>query len=239
MATELTVKERAFAELIVQGTKSAAYRTVYSAKGSQATQATNAYKLSRKPKIKTEVARLLQQRAFPADDYKRLQETAIAGMTEMFLYDPDSRVRLKAGALLLAYAAEGLKLRPQPSAEDRAVAQERAIITAELRKIYARAGLTWHGEDAAPEHPEVIAREQELMVEPAEESEGGKAAVPSTPPPEPGQLAVNASAEEPAETSGGLSERETHLNTRDDEPTFRREAIPGRFPPAYRRVRIR
>src|SRR5215471_9837009 len=103
MATELTVKERAFAELVVQGSKAAAYRTVYSAKGSPATQATNAYKLSRKPKIKTEVARLLQQRAFPADDYKRLQETAIAGLTEIFLHDPDSRVRLKAGAILLEY----------------------------------------------------------------------------------------------------------------------------------------
>jgi len=88
MATDLTVKERAFAELIVQGSKSAAYRTVYSARGSQATQATNAYKLSRKPKIKTEVARLLQQRAFPADDYRRLQETAIAGFMELFLRDP-------------------------------------------------------------------------------------------------------------------------------------------------------
>src|SRR6516164_6195193 len=138
MATELTVKERAFAELIVQGSKSAAYRTVYSARGNQATQATNAYKLSRKPKIKTEVARLLQQRAFPADDYKRLQETAIAGMTEIFLRDPDSRVRLKAGSILSAYADAGLKLHPEPSAKERVYdSSERVAIIAELRTLYA------------------------------------------------------------------------------------------------------
>jgi hypothetical protein len=112
MATELTVKERAFAELIVQGSKTAAYRTVYSAQGSPATQATNAYKLSRKPKIKAEVARLLKQREFPAEDYARIRDVAIAGLTEIFLQGPDPRLRLKAGSILLAYADAGLKLHP-------------------------------------------------------------------------------------------------------------------------------
>jgi hypothetical protein len=149
MATDFTVKERAFAELIVQGSKSAAYRTVYSARGGQATQATNAYKLSRKPKIKTEVARLLQQRAFPADDYRRLQETAIAGFIELFLRDPDSRVRLKAGSILLAYADAGLKLHPEPSVKERVYdSPEPATAIEELRAIYARAGITRHVEDA-------------------------------------------------------------------------------------------
>ena len=54
-------------------------------------------------------------RAFPADDYKRLQETAIAGLMEIFLYDPNSRVRLRAGSILLEYADAGLKLHPEPS----------------------------------------------------------------------------------------------------------------------------
>ena len=57
----------------------------------------------------------VQQRAFPADDYKRLQETAIAGLMEIFLYDPNSRVRLRAGSILLEYADAGLKLHPEPS----------------------------------------------------------------------------------------------------------------------------
>ena len=64
MATELIVKERAFAQLIIEGTKTAAYRKVYSARGSPSTTAVAAYKLSKRPKIKQEVARLLRQREF-------------------------------------------------------------------------------------------------------------------------------------------------------------------------------
>ena len=47
MATELTVKERAFAQLIIEGTQVAAYRKVYSARGNANTQTTNAYLNSR------------------------------------------------------------------------------------------------------------------------------------------------------------------------------------------------
>jgi hypothetical protein len=119
MATELTVKERAFAQLIIEGTKTAAYRKVYSARGSAATQAVNAYKLSKKPKIKQEVARLLRQREFLADDYARIREVAVAGLTEMFLQESDPRLRLRAASILLGYADAGLKLHPVPTEKER------------------------------------------------------------------------------------------------------------------------
>jgi hypothetical protein len=232
MANEMTAREQRFAALLLETTKVDAYNQAgYSQKGSRATQTVDAYRLSKRPKVRREVARLLQQRAFPADDYKRLQETAIAGMTEIFLYDPDARVRLKAGALLLAYAAEGLKLRPQSSAEDRAVdSQERAIITAELRTIYARAGLTWHGEDAAPEHPEVIAREQELMVEPAEEE--------AEPLVEAAEIESALHEDEAPEPEPAMAEGSFIAEHRNPAVQFRLEAIPGYFPPKYRRVPI-
>jgi hypothetical protein len=92
----------------------------YSHKGSRATQTVDAYRLSKRPKVQREVARLLRQRAFPSNDYKQLQETAIAGLMEMFLYDANSRVRLKAGSILLEYADAGLKLHPEPSEKERA-----------------------------------------------------------------------------------------------------------------------
>jgi len=119
MATELTVKERAFARLVIEGTKTAAYRTVYSANGSPATQAVNAYKISKRPKIKKEVARLLRQRECAADDYARIRDMAVAGLTEMFIHEPDPRIRAKAGSILLAYADAGLKLHPVPSEKER------------------------------------------------------------------------------------------------------------------------
>jgi hypothetical protein len=150
MATELTVKERAFAQLIIEGTKTAAYRKVYSAEGKAATQAVNAYKLSKKPKIKAEVARLLRQRECPGDDYARIRDLAVAGLTEIFLQEPDPRLRMKAGSILLAYADAGLKLHPEPSAKERAYDEITEYI-------------------AAGKYEEAIGREQELIVEPAEE----------------------------------------------------------------------
>jgi hypothetical protein len=116
----------------------------YSQKGSRATQTVDAYRLSKRPKVQREVARLLQQRAFPADDYKRLQETTIAGLMEMFLYDANFRVRLKAGSTLLEYADAGLKLHPEPTAKERAYDQ-----------------LTQYIEDSARKHRGAMGREPE------------------------------------------------------------------------------
>jgi hypothetical protein len=153
MANEMTAREQRFAALLLETTKVDAYgQAGYSQKGSRAMQTVDAYRLSKRPKVQREVARLLRQRAFPADDYKRLQETAIAGLMEMFLYDANSRVRLKAGSMLLAYAGAGLKLHPEPSAKERAFDEITQYI-------------------AARKHEEAMGREPEqaLMGEPAEE----------------------------------------------------------------------
>ena len=181
----MTAREQRFAALLLETTKVQAYkRAGYSQKGRRATQTVDAYRLSKRPKVQREVARLLQQRAFPAADYRRLQQTAIAGMTEIFLYDPDSRVRLRAGALLLGYADAGLKLHPEPSVKERAYdSPERATVIEELRAIYARAGLTRHVEDAARKRREAAGREPEqtLIVKPAEEEAGSLVEVAAGP----------------------------------------------------------
>jgi hypothetical protein len=134
MATELTVKERAFAQLIIEGTKVAAYRKVYSDRGSVTTQTVNAYKFAKKPKIKAEVARLLRQREFPADDYARIRDVAVAGLTEIFLQESDPRLRAKVGSVLLAYADAGLKLHPVPSTKEREYDELIALISAEVEE---------------------------------------------------------------------------------------------------------
>jgi hypothetical protein len=76
------------------------------------------------------------------------------GLLELFLHDPNSRVRLKAGSILLEYADAGLKLHPQPSAKERAYDE-----------------ITEYIEDAARKHRESMGRESEqaLIVEPTEE----------------------------------------------------------------------
>jgi hypothetical protein len=215
MANELTTKERAFAQLMIAGTKADAYRRVYSAKGKPATQAVAAYRLSKKPKIQKEVERLLQHRAFPADDYKRLQETSIAGLTEIFLHDPDPRVRLETGSILLNYADAGLKSHPEPSTKERAFDE-----------------ITRYVEDAARKHREALGREPEqaLIAELAEEEAaplvevaveggppGGEGGEPE--PDEPARIEASCAAEQPA-------------------AAFRWELVPGYFPPKRRRVPI-
>ena len=115
MANQMTAREQRFAALLLETTKVDAYgQAGYSQKGSRATQTVDAYRLSKRPKVQREVARLLRQRAFPSNDYKRLQETAIAGLMEIFLYDANSRVRLKAGSILLEYADAGRNFTRSP-----------------------------------------------------------------------------------------------------------------------------
>jgi hypothetical protein len=219
MATELTVKERAFAQLIIEGTKTAAYRKIYSDRGSPTTTAVAAYKLSRKPKIKREVARLLRQRESPPEDYARIRDVAVAGLMEMFLQEPDPRLRAKVGAILLAYANAGLKLHPVPTEKERKY-EEIAQILGDV----VRAG------------PRVINREQEQLIGETEQSD-----------------AMLLEVESENEAPGGIdldmpktitASRTTGIGVPLDgassglEPArgFDLVAIPGRFPPQFRRV---
>ena len=211
MATELTVKERAFARLIIEGTKSSAYRAVYSSKGTPATQAVNACKLSKRPKVKAEVARLLRQRECPADDYARIRDMAVAGLTEMFISEPDPRVRAKVGSILLAYADEGLKLHPVPTEKERKYDELANFLRNMVRPREGPAGR----------------EEEHLIVEPVQTDEEDAEAATSkeeefdAPTVEYSEMGIPLSAEAVAEES---------LETWDLAP------IPGCFPPKYRRV---
>ena len=219
MATELTVKERAFAQLIIEGTQVAAYRKVYSARGNANTQTTNAYKLSRRPKIKREVARLLRQREFPADDYARIRDLAVAGLTEIFLQEPDPRLRAKVGSVLLAYADAGLKLHPVPSEKERKFDELSQFVS------------------------EVVRRHQEAV------GRGPQQPTIETPQTEAPFLEVESDTEAPGQGDSELfesqpeddtAEIEVHIDAAPEnlDPPGKDElvAIPGCFPPRYRRV---
>jgi hypothetical protein len=216
MANQITAREQRFAALLLETTKVDAYgQAGYSQNGSRATQTAEAYRLSKRPKVQKEVARLLRQRAFPADDYKRLQETAIAGLMEMFLYDANSRVRLKAGSMLLAYADAGLKLHPQPSEKERAFDE-----------------MTQYIEDAARTHREALAKEpeQELIVEPAEEEAEPAGEVEDAPP--------RKSVAEFLEEIRQAPPMEAEVPPAP-EPRYEEKCVspPGHFPPRFVRVR--
>ena len=211
MATELTVKERAFARLVIEGTKSAAYRTVYSSKGTSATQAVNACKFSKRPKIKAEVARLLRQRECAGDDYARIRDMAVAGLTEMFIREPDPRVRAKVGSILLAYADEGLKLHPVPTEKERKYD--------ELANFLRNMGRSQEGSAGREEEHLIVEAvqtdDEDAEAATREEEEFDASTV------EYGEMGTPLSAEAVAEESS---------------ENWDLAPIPGCFPPKYRRV---
>jgi hypothetical protein len=266
MATELTVKERAFAQLIIEGTKTAAYRKVYSDRGSPATTAVAAYKLSRKPKIKNEVARLLRQREFPADDYARIRDVAVAGLTEIFLQESDPRLRAKVGSVLLAYADAGLKLHPVPTEKERKYD--------EFNRLLAEVASERQGVLSREQEPPIVEVEQTdlLPAESLEEvSEGEALEVPDA-----SMCEITAATEVLMDAGSGLATQEAaaaapiagpatenglvpegvqggsidgsdcsailspipraYQQASWPRPGFRREMIRGRFPPQFRWV---
>jgi hypothetical protein len=216
MATELTVKERAFAQLIIEGTKTAAYRKVYSDRGSAATQAVNAYKFSKKPKVKAEVARLLRQREFPADDYARIRDVIVAGLTETFLQEADPRLRVKVGSILLAYADAGLKLHPVPTEKERKYDELTRLLADVVHKQQLAGG-----------------REQEQPIVEMEQTDAMSMHA------EPGNEASEGEDLELAEPIA--SDNTTNMDAYSKNPKlggeFKLVPIPGHFPPRYRRVR--
>jgi hypothetical protein len=219
MATELTVKERAFAQLIIEGTKTAAYRKVYSGRGTPATTAVAAYRLSRRPKIKTEVERLLRQRELPADDYRRIRAVAVAGLTEIFLQNPDPRLRAKVGSLLLGYADAGLKFQPAPPVKT-TNEDELDQLVDEILRIQRR---------AAGQGPEPLTLEMEVTDVLSVQAEPGDQ-------PAAAEDLTTSEPTDDAPCASGSSE----ADSRRPEPKqrFERVPIPGTFPIRFRRVRV-
>lgn len=97
------------------------------------------------------------------------------------------------------------------------------VLITELRGLYAAAGLRPPDEEAP------------LVVEVDAESEAEVTAAPAHAP---SMFASNVADEETSEADSDLIERDTRLDSRDREPMFRREPVPGSFPLRYRRVRV-
>ena len=229
MATELTFKERTFAQLVVEGTKSEAYRRVYSAKGNSRTQATNAYKISKRPKVKQEVARLLRQRLTllrSPHDAEAQAEHIAARLLEL-TKSPEPEVALRAIAQWGKLAEAGVfkpsavelhtANRRQPSVD------ERRQIVNQLRALYQKA--LPKPQNFAEQLGQPITElpkphDSDIDVEPADTA--------STVPPQ-AMVVVDASYEEPFAVNDSMKRPEPVEK-------FRLAPIPGYFPPRYRRV---
>ena len=217
MERELTVRQRRFALGVASGlSKTKAHAAAYPNNMQKATREVAAKRLAKKPLVKSEIERLTLEMLPPVEDMRAAYQHAFSTVVKLTIESPDDRLRFDAARWLRAEYERREQL------IEKELPGRNELIT-DLRRIY---------EEALG--PRDVGKP--LVLEVDAESE---ARATSTPPPEPSQLAVNALADEPAETDGGPAERETHLNARDDEPIFRREAIPGRFPPAYRLVKVR
>jgi hypothetical protein len=190
----------------------------------KATRQVAARRLAKRPGVRTEIERLTLELLPPVQDMRAAYHHAFSTIVQLTLDSVDDRLRFDAARWLLAECERREQLAQQQELAEKAAPDRTEAVIAELRGLYAMAGLRPRGTEAP------------LVMEVDAESES---AVNPAPPPEPSQFAADALAEEPADADGGPTERETRLNSQDSEPMFRREQIPGRFPPQYRRVQIR
>jgi hypothetical protein len=219
MERELTVRQRRFAAGVASGlSKAKAYGLAYKGNNmKRSTLETAAKQLAKKTRVKAEIERLTLEMLAPVEDMRRAYEHAFSTILRLTIESSDDRLRFDAARWLRAEYE-----RREQLAEKAPPGPTEAVI-ADLRRLYEKA--------LGPRD-----EENPLVLEIDAENER---AVTLAPPPEPSQLAANALAEEPADADDSPTERETRLNSQDSEPMFRREAIPGRFPPEFRKVRIR
>jgi hypothetical protein len=218
MERELTVRQRRFALGVASGlSKTKAHAAAYPNNMQKATREVAAKKLAKKPRVKSEIERLTLELLPRVEDMRAAYDHAFSTILKLTIESPDDRLRFDAARWLRAEYERREQL------VEKALPGPTEAVIADLHRLYEKA--------LGPRDAE-----NPLVLEVDAESE---AAVTPGPPSEPSQLAANALAEEPADADGGPVQRETRLNSLDSEPVFRRELIPGRFPPQYRRVRIR
>jgi hypothetical protein len=138
--SKLTEKEKRFAAALAAGLgPTAAYRQVYSSvAGNRAAQA-NGRQVAKRERVIAEVERL--RRYPPAENFRAIQDYAVAKLIDLAENDANPMVRHKAMISLLEHAQEGLRQPqpPQPAAIPPDKKLDKSKIIAELRLLYAKA----------------------------------------------------------------------------------------------------
>jgi phage terminase small subunit len=260
-AKELTNKEERFAKEIAAGaTQPAAYAAVYSEKSSTATRRANGFRIAKKPRVAAEIKRL--RRLPVVDDYAGIKKQMIEQLLALADNDRNSVAQHRAIVTLIKYADEGAERQaakgPAPSIEellkeltavessrDRRAAGE-AIEIGDLTKTrpvqVEDCGL--RPDKPQPTQPMAaaeafrVAREEEIRaqqesVRRSREEVRRLTALYLEQQPE----ASGPPPSEPAKEEGPAAPP-VDLQNSGRGPGFRREAIPGRFPPQYRWVPI-
>jgi hypothetical protein len=106
----LTNKEQRFAKAVAAGaTQGAAYRSVYSAEGSAATQRANGHRIAKKAHVSEEIRRL---RYLPAvDDYAEIKKQMIERLLDI-AENGNATAQHRAILALIRYADDGVERQP-------------------------------------------------------------------------------------------------------------------------------
>jgi hypothetical protein len=183
-----------------------------------------AKKAAKHPRVRSEITRLTMEMLPKVEDMRRAYDHALAVILRLTVESPDDRLRFDAARWIRTECEKNGRLAAEIVTESRArVARESPEqIIAELRAIYAKA----LGPQPAGEP---------LTLEVAVEGVAPEANCVSAESPD--VLADASGAEKLASYDSAESEGRPEAD--ESGPLFRRVAVPGTFPPKFRRVRVR
>jgi hypothetical protein len=213
MERELTVRQRRFATGVAGGlSRSAAYRAAYPGINmKKGTLDTTAKKLAKKPKVAAEIERLTLELLPPVTDLKRAYDHALSTILRLTIESPDERLRFDAARWLVVQYEKREELEQKQSVPTGGVVEvNREAIIQDLKELYRRA------------LPEPV-NETPLVEAVAEDLPGGEHSAPED------------EAENPVGSVCAEEDRATIAPT-PAPPATERRAIPGYFPPKFRRT---
>jgi hypothetical protein len=228
MERELTVRQRRFAAGIASGlTKSAAYRAAYTGTNmKKGTLDTVAKKAAKNPRVKAEIGRLTLEMLPRVEDMRAAYHHAFSTILKLTIDSQDDRLRFDAARWVRAEYEKRERLAPdivtESHAESAPESAERVIEA--LRGLYAKAFGTQQAGEPLMLEVEVEGTVPEGDCAPVESPDGHTDA---------------SGAEEPASSKGDSTETDRCPDGEQSEPMFSWVPVPGRFPPKFRRMRIR
>jgi hypothetical protein len=218
MERELSVRQRRFAAEIAAGrSRAQAYALAYPGqKMKKGTLEVEARKTAKHPRVKAEIERLLLQLLPPVQDMRAVYEHALSTVIKLSIESRDDRVRLDCARWLRAECERQEQLmaavRPEPETE--------RMLTA-LRALYVQI-------EGGASYPAQAALEIVGDVKDADCS-----------PAEPHTTAVDTAEIHAVDKDSEKSEERCGATESSAQPEFRREAVPGHYPPKFRSIRIK
>jgi hypothetical protein len=226
MERELTVRQRRFAAGVASGlSKFQAHFQAYPNNMKRSTREVAAKKLAKRTGVKAEIQRLTLELLPKVEDMRAAYEHAFSTIVRLTIESPDDRLRFDAARWLRAECEkqEQLTYKAGSRLTVQAVPESTESVLEALRKLYEKAGIT-RGVGSP------------LMLE-----VDAEVASPETNGPSINALREFAEApvlEQDASSERPVGEGEASPNAPEG-PMFSRVSIPGRFPPQFRKVRIR